>query len=358
MRHQNQFYCLILMGFAIACADPNLELTSEPSPLDISSHSADIDPLAEETRVTSSPFEEPEIGKVRLPEIEPLGIQEDFTIAGSSTVHPLVQILYDRFIEEGYHGEALLESITSNSGFELFCQTEEADIVSADRPIRDDEIQACSQRDRIPIPFRIGTDAIVVAVHPNNDFLENLSLEELAQVFTAEKWSDVNPNWPKKTIERFIPSRESGTLSIFVDRVFQGRSRGILNAPNTTENDEEELLAQSVSLDAYSVSFFSYAYYLDYADTLKLIAIAGVPANRQTIKNEEYPLTRPLFLYSDAKIMREKLQVSDFLDFFLTNVNEEIGKVGYFPDDADTLDEAETNWLKVMGKKRGSRVER
>ncbi|MBP0018816.1 MAG: substrate-binding domain-containing protein [Cyanobacteria bacterium SBLK] len=352
MRRRNRFYYLILIGFAIACTDRVEEIAPDPSPSEITSHSADIPSLVEEPQATLSPFKEQGSGKIRLPEINPLDIRENFSIAGSSTVHPLVQVMYDRFIEEGYQGEALLENITSNSGFKLFCQTVESDIVSADRPIRDDEMQACSQRDRTPISFRIGTDAIVVAVHPDNDFIENLSFAELAGVFTAEKWSDINPNWPKKTIERFIPSRDSGTLSVFVDRIFQGRSREILNAPNTTENDEEEILAQSVSLDIYSVSFFSYAYYLDYAETLKLIAVEGIPANPQTVKNANYPLIRPLFLYSDAKIMQEKSQVSDFINFFLTNINEEIGKVGYFPDNADTLDEAESNWLKAIGKNK------
>lgn len=352
MRRRDRFYCFVVIGFAIACTDRVVEITPAPSPSEITSHSANIHALAEEPQANPFPFEERGIGKVQLPAIDPLGIQENFTIAGSSTVHPLVQVMYDRFIEEGYQGEALLESIASNVGFKLFCQTGESDIVSADRLIRDGEIEACSQRDRIPIPFRIGTDAIVVAVNPKNDFIENLSFEELARVFTAEKWSDVNPNWPKKTIERFIPSRDSGTLSVFVDRIFKGQSREILNAPNTTENDEEEILAQSVSLDIYSVSFFSYAYYLDYADTLKPIAVEGISPDRQTVKNEEYPLIRPLFLYSDAQIMQEKLQVSDFINFFLTNINEEISKVGYFPDNADTLDKAEANWLKAVGTKR------
>ena len=353
MSRRYWFYSLLLIGFAIACTEQADDVVSHASPPEITSHSVhteEPDSLPENLQESPAFIREQPIGNVRLPEVNPLAIQENFTIAGSSTLHPLVQTLYDRFIEEGYQGEILLESITSNLGFKLFCNTGESDIVSSDRPIGEREIQDCSQSDRILIPFRIGTDAIVVTVNPKNDFLEDVSLEELAQIFIAENWSDVNPNWPKKTIERFIPSRESGTFRVFVNRILPGRDREILNAPNTTENEEEEILAQSVSLDRYSVSFLSYAYYQDYAETLKLVAINGMIPNHETVKSDRYPLTRSLYLYSDAKIMQEKLQVAEFINFFLTNVNEEISKVGYFPDSVEVLDEAEANWLKAMGK--------
>ena len=44
-----------------------------------------------------------------------------------------------------------------------------------------------------------------------------------------------------------------------------------------------------------------------------------------------YPLARPLFIYSDAAIMKEKPQVAAFINFFLTYVNEEIRDVGLLP---------------------------
>ena len=35
--------------------------------------------------------------------------------------------------------------------------------------------------------------------------------------------------------------------------------------------------------------------------------------------------------------MQEKPQVAAFINFYLTNVNDEIGKVGYFPAPAEAL---------------------
>ncbi len=52
--------------------------------------------------------------------------------------------------------------------------------------------------------------------------------------------------------------------------------------------------------------------------------------------NGTYPLARPLFIYSDATILAEKPQVAAFIYFYLSNVNDNITDVGYFPaPDAD-----------------------
>jgi phosphate transport system substrate-binding protein len=55
-------------------------------------------------------------------------------------------------------------------------------------------------------------------------------------------------------------------------------------------------------------------------------------------------------LYSDATIMQEKPQVANFINFYLTYVNEEIIDVGYFPASTVALDAARTKWLEAMGQ--------
>jgi phosphate transport system substrate-binding protein len=47
--------------------------------------------------------------------------------------------------------------------------------------------------------------------------------------------------------------------------------------------------------------------------------------------------------------MSDKPQVADFINFFLTYVNEEIEDVGYFPASAVALDQAVQSWLAAQG---------
>jgi ABC-type phosphate transport system substrate-binding protein len=67
----------------------------------------------------------------------------------------------------------------------------------------------------------VGTDALAVVVSQENDFLHEVTTEQLRQIFTtAQTWSDVDPGWPDEPIERFIPGIDSGTLDFFVEEVF------------------------------------------------------------------------------------------------------------------------------------------
>ena len=46
--------------------------------------------------------------------------------------------------------------------------------------------------------------------------------------------------------------------------------------------------------------------------------------------------------------MAEKPQVAEFINFYLTFVNEEIVSVGYFPASDDALNLARLNWLNAQ----------
>ena len=47
--------------------------------------------------------------------------------------------------------------------------------------------------------------------------------------------------------------------------------------------------------------------------------------------------------------MVERPQVADFINFFLTFVDEEVVPVGYFPAPASDLDGAKSAWLEAVG---------
>ena len=71
--------------------------------------------------------------------------------------------------------------------------------------------------------------------------------------------------------------------------------------------------------------------------------------SKETVEGNKYPLARPLFIYSDAKIMKDKPQVAAFIKFYLENICKEVAKVGYFPPPA--ADQKKT--MDVFGKAAG-----
>ena len=83
------------------------------------------------------------------------------------------------------------------------------------------------------------------------------------------------------------------------------------------------------------------------AETVPL-TIDGIEPNEATTEDGSYPLSRPLFIYSAKNILAEKPQVAAFINFYLTNVNDVVIDVGYFPASDEALGEAKQALLDSM----------
>lgn len=284
-----------------------------------------------------------------LPMVNPLKVTGNIITAGSSTVYPLSERMAERFKEEGYSGVITIDSIGSGAGFERFTVAGETDIANASRAIKAKEIDAAKTIGRTPLEFRVGTDALAVVVSKANTFAKNVTKEELARLFsTATTWKDVNPSWPNEPIQRFIPGTDSGTFDYFAEEVFASNPEPLLSAKNLQLSEDDNILVQGIKGSPYAVGFFGYAYYAENEASLNILSINGVEAVKANVDNNTYPLARPLFLYSDAEVMRSKPQVAAFIDFYLSYVNEEVIKVGYFPASEADIDTGRKLWLEAM----------
>jgi ABC-type phosphate transport system substrate-binding protein len=191
-----------------------------------------------------------------------------------------------------------------------------------------------------------------------------VTLEVLAKLFSSEytNWSDVNPAWPAEPIKRFSPGTDSGTFDYFIEAVMdeayvtddpatEGKGEEmLLSAANLQLSEDDNVLVQGVGGDKNAIGYFGFAYFEENAATLRDLAVEGVTPSAETVNAGEYPLARPLFIYSDANVMASKPQVADFINFYLTNVNDETISVGYFPASDEALNTAKQNWLSAMGQ--------
>jgi len=264
-----------------------------------------------------------------------------------------------RFEEEGFTGNLTVDSIGSGAGFERFCNNGETDIANASRQIKDSEIQACAALSpaRTPIEFQVGIDALAVTISSENDFVADVSLEELAQIFsTAANWSDVRPEWPNEPIQRFSPGTDSGTFDYFVEAVMAPANGGdatagetaILESAGTQFSEDDNVLVRGVEGSPYAIGYFGYAYYQENQDALKALSINGIAPTADTAESGEYPISRPLFIYSDPTILQEKPQVAAFIYFYITRAAEEILDVGYFPVSAGRTQENLDAWDSAL----------
>ncbi|MFN8380745.1 MAG: PstS family phosphate ABC transporter substrate-binding protein [Anaerolineales bacterium] len=309
---------------------------------------------------TAAPTEDP------MAMYAPDAVTGDIITAGSSTVFPLSERMAELFQNEGYTGNLTVDSIGSGAGFERFCKTGETDISNASRKIKDSEVELCKAlpTPRDPIAFRVGTDALTVVISAENDFVTALTKEQLGKIFTAQytKWNEVDPSFPAETILVYGPGADSGTFDYFNEAVVaplylnaDGKAdtaagkAALLGAPGAQFSEDDNVLVQGVEGSKYAIGYFGFAYYNENKGKLKAVAVEGVEPSQATVDDGTYPISRPLFLYSDANILKEKPQVAAFIYFYLSNVDDNISDVGYFPAPDADLQASMDAWKTATG---------
>ena len=310
------------------------------------------------TSVPAGPADDMEMSDLGLPVIDPLDAPTgDIGIAGSSTVFPLSTAVVEQWADEG-GTPYQVDSIGSGGGFERFCVEGASDISNASRPINEDEVAACQEIGRDPIEIRVGTDALSVVISQGNTFATELTLEEVATAFSLTDqdatWADVNPEFPPHPIQVFSPGADSGTFDYFNEEVFdEAEPSPILSSIAQIVGEDDNVTVQGIADDGCTggdtsttcaIGYFGYAFFDENQDVLQAVAVdAGdgpVAPSADSVDDNSYPLSRPLFMYTDGGIVAEKPQVAYFIAYYLNNVNDLIGDVGYFPAPVESLQDA------------------
>jgi len=346
-------FVLVTMSFVLVACAP--AATEAPPPTEVPPTEAPP-PTDAPAEPTEAPAEDP------TAMYAPDAVSGDIVSAGSSTVFPLSERMKQRFEEEGFTGNLTIDSIGSGAGIERFCVAGETDIANASRAMKDTEVESCAGIGRTVVEFQVGIDALAVVVSAENDFVTDVTKAELALIFsTATNWSDVRPEWPAEPILRFSPGTDSGTFDYFVEAVMapanqvdgaanvEAGEKAILESEGTQFSEDDNVLVQGVEGSPYAIGYFGYAYYQENASSLTALSVDGIAPNAETAESGEYPISRPLFIYSSTEIMQEKPQVSSFIYFYITNVTDEILDVGYFPVSEGKAQENLDIWNSALG---------
>lgn len=259
------------------------------------------------------------------------------SIAGSSTVYPLATAVAEKFMGIHPNVHVSVQSTGTGSGFSNFFCTGRTDFNNASRPIEEEEKQLCRKNGVGWHEMRVATDALTVIVNKKNDWVDCLTVDELRQIWKpdpAQRWSDVDPDWPDEPIRRFGPDPASGTFDYFSE-VIMGEEGEHTSDYMPTKKDN--LTLQSVMRSKYAIGYLGYAYYDP--NKVKALAINSgtgcVKPTLETAKNGTYkPLSRPLFTYVATDSLDED-QVAAFARFYVKqSANRELvaENVGYVPN--------------------------
>jgi len=254
-------------------------------------------------------------------------------VDGSSTVYPITEAVAEEFFREHRDVRVSVGFSGTGGGFKKFAAGE-THISDASRPIKPEEREtlAAAGIDFIELP--VAYDGLCIVVHPDNDWVDHLSVAELKKIFLdgsgVETWSDVRPGWPDQPIEIYAPGTDSGTFDYFKE-VVAGKRGAIRGDMQVSEDDN--ILVRGVSGERNAIGFFGYAYYIENQSRLRVVPIDGgagpVTPSPETVESGDYsPFSRPLFIYVSSKAAEEP-QVAAFVDFYLDNTADLATEVGY-----------------------------
>lgn len=270
----------------------------------------------------------------------------DIKINGSSTVQPISDAIRESFIQLHPGVSITVRGDGTGTGFKDF-YAKSTDISDASRPIKPGELEKVEAANIEFLELAVASDGLTVVVNPENDWVKELSVEQLKKIFigesAAKKWSDVDPTWPKQDIKIFSPGTGSGTYDYFKEVVAGEDSamRGDMNL-----NEDDNVLVQGVAGNKFSIGFFGVAYYAQNAEILKAVPIinpdenkAYLPSTENIASGKYAPFSRPLFIYVSTESLN-RAEMQTFVEYYLENVSTLCaeGKVDYvqLPEDKFT----------------------
>ncbi len=267
----------------------------------------------------------------------PAALAETIMIDGSSTVYPITEAVAEEFIIANPGAEVTVGVSGTGGGFSKFCNGETV-ISGASRPIKPSEMAACMEAGIEYVEIPIAYDALTVVINPENTWATNMTVEELAMIWSPEaegivdSWDDVNPSWPAQPLTLYGPGSDSGTFDYFTEVVVgdSGSSRG-----DYVASEDDNILVIGVQGDVNALGYFGFSYYLENQDTIQAVSVEGVSPSPETVNNGTYsPLSRPIFIYVRTDAL-DRPEVASFVDFYIENATALVPEVGYVPFSTD-----------------------
>jgi phosphate transport system substrate-binding protein len=263
-------------------------------------------------------------------------------VEGSSTLFPISEEIADVFQILNDSVRVTVAFSGTGGGFERFTRGE-CDIIDASRPISAREQRAIAEAGFAYIELPVAQDGLAVAVHPTNDWVDHLTVEELRRLWASDRrvqtWSDLRANWPARAIRLYGPGPASGTYDHFSAAVLGGPDR---SRRDYLAHEDDNVLAQGIAGDPDALGYFGNIYARRYRDRLRVVPIDEgngpvYPVPTCITAGSYRTLSRLLFLYVRAAAAQAPATRA-FLEFYLTQVPSIAPAAGAVPLSADAYD--------------------
>lgn len=172
------------------------------------------------------------------------------------------------------------------------------DICNNSRPWKDEEILKAKAKGVNPVQTVVARDGVAVVVNPTNPVNE-LTMEQLSAIYAGNitNWKEVGGN--DSSISVLSRDSNSGTHVFFKEHVVQLKDKKAEYGPKVQFLPTSQAIADEVARNPNAIGFYGLGY-LSQAQKLLGIkldpASAAVYPNQSSVKDNSYPISRPLFV--------------------------------------------------------------
>ncbi|MCK4859004.1 MAG: phosphate ABC transporter substrate-binding protein [Candidatus Omnitrophica bacterium] len=237
-----------------------------------------------------------------------------FVIQGSTTVLPIAQRCAEVFMQRYSNVDISVRGGGSGTGVAALIDGI-CDIADSSRPMKKKEILKAKQKGINPEPHVVAMDGIAVIVHPSN-LVSKLSLGQIKDIYTGKisNWSQLGgKNQKIVAVSRDVAS---GTFECFNKLVLKKKRvcpEALLQASNMA-------VASIVKRTKGAIGYVGLGYL---SSEVKALFVDGVKPSVETVCSGRYPISRPLFMYTDGE---PKGTIKAFIDFVLSEKGQKIVK--------------------------------
>jgi len=228
---------------------------------------------------------------------------EKVVVEGSTTVLPIAQKAAEAFMD--VHSDIDVSVRGGGSGVGIASLLDgSCDIADSSRAMKDTEYDKAAAKNKDPKAFVVAMDGIVIVVNNSNGISE-LSRKQVKDIYTGavSDWSAVGGQAGKIV----VVSRDSssGTFEAFGELVLKGakvRPDALMQASN-------QAIASIVAKTPGAIGYVGLGYI---TDSVKALKIDGIVPGKDTVLSGKYPVSRPLFMYTNGN---PKGAVKGFIEF-------------------------------------------
>ena len=269
---------------------------------------------------------------------------------GSSTVGPIIEKLNEKFAKD--NSDVTVSNGTSGTGggFEKFISGS-TDFSNASRPIKDEEKKKLDDKGIKYDEFKVAQDGVTITVNKENDFVDELTKEQLREIYSgkAKTWKDVNSKWPDKEIKAFSPDQSHGTYDFFSEEIMDKKDI------KAEKNADTNTIVQSVEKNKDSIGYFGYNFYKQNKDKLKEVKIKDengqlTEPTKKTIQDGSYALSRPLYIYTNEKKLKDNEGFQDFMKFVMKDKGKSAEDAGFVALPEKDYTEQQSKLKDIIGK--------